>query len=95
VLLHVPKIIELESPSLLLVVWGILVFGPESLVVDLVAGANVVLGVGEEVVRTLAYEKRATDPGVSDRDLRSVRPRAAHHLLTHELFCSCWSVLSA
>ena len=55
VLAHLPEIVEVEAPPFLLLGRGFLVFGPQRFRVRSRAGADVLLGVREEVVRTCAH----------------------------------------
>lgn len=87
VVLHVAQVVEVEAPAALLVGIGLGVLGLEGLVVDLGAGAELVLGVGEEVVGAVADEVGAADLGVGDAELGRALVGAAHELLAHELFC--------
>ena len=61
-MLHVSHIIELETPSALLVRLCVCVLNLQRLVVHLGTGAQLVLGIGEEVVWTVADEVRAAHP---------------------------------
>jgi hypothetical protein len=91
VMLHIAHIIKLEAPLALLLRVGLLILGSKRLVMDLGARTQFILGVGEEVVRTAAYEIRATDLGVGDAELRRALVRSAHKLFAHKLL---WSRVS-
>jgi len=80
VLLHVPHVVVLEP--VLALVRRALVFRFQRLAVHLGAGAEVLLGVGEEVVRAGADEEGAADFGVCDGELGVARGSSgAHELL--------------
>ena len=84
-MLHVLHVVELEAPSALLFGIGLLVLGLERLIVDLRAGAELILGIGEEIVGAVADEIRATDFGVGDAELWRALVGTAHELLAHKL----------
>lgn len=54
VVLHVPQVVEVKAPPALLVCVCLVVLGLEGFIVDLGAGAELVLCVGEEVVGAVA-----------------------------------------
>jgi hypothetical protein len=66
VVLHVPHVVKLEAPPALLVGFCILILGLEGLIVHLGAGTQLVLGVGEEVVRAVPDKVGTTDFGVGN-----------------------------
>lgn len=63
---HIPLPIEIESPFFALGVCGGVIFVFEVRLVGFGAGAQVLFGVGEEVVRAAAAEVGAADFGVGD-----------------------------
>lgn len=80
VLLHVPHVVVLEP--VLALVRRALVFRFQRLAVHFRAGAEVLLGVGEEVVRAGAGEEGAADFRVRDGELGMARGGSgAHELL--------------
>jgi hypothetical protein len=95
VVLHVPHVVKVKAPSPLLVGVGLLVLGLEGFVVDLGAGSQLVLCVGEEIVRAVADEVRAADLGIGDAELRRALVGSRHGLLAHELLCVASVVLQA
>jgi hypothetical protein len=85
VVLHVAQVVKVEPPAALLVGVGVGVLCLEGFIVDLWAGAELVLCVCEEVVGAVADEIGAADLGVGDGELGRTRVGSAHELLAHEL----------
>lgn len=92
VMLHVSHVVELEAPPALLVCVCVLVLGLERFIVHLGAGTQLVLCVGEEIVRAISNKIRPADLGVGDTELRRALVGAAHELLSHELLFPCVSI---
>ena len=94
ILCHVAGVVELEGPAPPLVRVGALVLCLERLAVHARARPDVLLGVGEEVVRARAGEVGAADLGIRDGELRLAGgARAVHELFAHELLYASVSVL--
>jgi hypothetical protein len=87
-MLHIAHVVKLEAPPALLVRVCFLILRLQRLVVDFGTGTQFVLGVGEEIMRAVAYEIRATDFGVGDAELGRALVGSAHELFTHKLLCS-------
>lgn len=81
VFLHVAHIVVIESPFGLLSCRGGLILRLQSFAVNFLTRAQVLLGIGEEVMRTSADEIRATDFWIGDLELRIARGSAG----TYEL----------
>ena len=92
VLLHVDEVVPVEVPGALLRLGGLLVLGLQSFVVDLGALAEVLFGVGEEVVGAVADEVRAADLGIGDVELGRLLVEASHGSRAHQLL---WGLVSA
>lgn len=73
VLLHIAHVVEVEAPFVLLRGRRDLVLRLEALAVHLGARAEVLLCVGEEVVRACSDQVRAADFGVCDGELGVAR----------------------
>lgn len=84
ILLQVAHVVVIESELLLLGRRHALIFRLERLAVHLGAGTQVLLGVGEEIMRTGAGEEGAADFGVGDGELGAARGGAG----AHELLCA-------
>lgn len=82
VLLHISHVVVLEA--VLALVGRGFVFGLERLAMDLRAGAEVLFGVCEEVVRTCADDVGATDFWVSNGELSVSRGGTGAHKLLCE-----------
>lgn len=85
VLLQVAHVIILEAILLPLLVRQRLVLRLQPLRVHLGAGANVLLGVGEQIVRTGAGEVRTADFGIRHGELGGARRRRRAHELLEQL----------
>lgn len=85
VLLQVAHVVVLEAVLLLLAVAQRLVLGLDALGVHLGTRADVLLGVGEEVVRTGAGEVRPADFRVRHGELGGARRRRRAHELLEQL----------
>ena len=83
VFLHISHVVVLE-PVLALVGRGF-IFGLERFAMDLRAGAKILLGVREEIVRTCAHNVGTTDFWVSDGELSVSRGGTG----AHKLLCEC------
>ena len=81
ILLHIAHVVVIETPFGLLRCRGSLILRLQSFTVHFRALTQILLGIGEEVVRTGADEIRATDFRVGDLELRIARGRAG----TYEL----------
>ena len=69
VLLHFAVVIELESPFRLIRRGCSIVLGLQALTMDLRTGSEVLLGVGEQVMRATANEVGAADFRIRDGEL--------------------------
>jgi hypothetical protein len=94
VVLHVSHVVKLEAPPALLVCVCLVILRLERLIVHLLAGAQLILGVGEEVVGAVTDEVGATDLEVGDAELRRALVGARHGLLAHELLCNLLAFIS-
>lgn len=81
VFLHVAHIVVIESPFGLLGRRGGLILRLQSFAVNFLAWTQILLGIGEEVMRTSADKIRATDFRIGDLELRIARRSAG----TYEL----------
>lgn len=81
VLVQIAHVVVLEAQPLLLPVRHAVVFDLETLGVHLGALAQILLRVGEEVVRAGPREVRAADFGVGEGELGGAGCRCAHELL--------------
>lgn len=88
VFLHVSHVVELETPFALLLVVCVLVLGLQGFAVGLWTQAEILFGVGKQVVRTGADKVGAAHLWISDGELGSARcTGASQQLLAHELLC--------
>lgn len=87
VLLHVPKVVVLESPFRFLLGVGGLVLCLQAFVVQLGTWTEILFGVGEQIVRACANKIGAAHLHISYRNLGSSSAGSTHELLAHELFC--------